>query len=279
MTAASPLRFAPVALVLAACAREPAADPAASAPAPLPVIEIVGMDYAFTAPDTLPAGQMLIRLRNDGTELHHAALVRLSAGKTVDDLLRAYHAGEPTPWAVEIGGPNTPPPGGGVSEGIVSLEPGQYALICVIPSPDGVPHVAKGMTRSITVVPAAVAATPPPADVVVRLSDYDFEVSPALTAGRHVLQVEVAGDQWHEIVIVRLAPGKTVQEVAQWMEKPEGPPPATPVGGTTALAPGQVNLVPVELEAGDYGLICFLPDRKDGKPHLVHGMMKQIKVS
>lgn len=30
---------------------------------------------------------------------------------------------------------------------------------------------------------------------------------------------------------------------------------------------------------GDYGLICFVPDAKDGKPHLVHGMVKTIKVS
>jgi hypothetical protein len=35
----------------------------------------------------------------------------------------------------------------------------------------------------------------------------------------------------------------------------------------------------VELTAGDYGLICFLPDVKDGKPHLAHGMMKTIRVS
>jgi hypothetical protein len=25
--------------------------------------------------------------------------------------------------------------------------------------------------------------------------------------------------------------------------------------------------------------VCFLPDHKDGKPHFMHGMMKQITVS
>lgn len=30
---------------------------------------------------------------------------------------------------------------------------------------------------------------------------------------------------------------------------------------------------------GDYGLMCFVADAKDGKPHLVHGMVKTIKVS
>jgi hypothetical protein len=32
------------------------------------------------------------------------------------------------------------------------------------------------------------------------------------------------------------------------------------------------------LEAGNYGLICFFPDTRDGKPHLVHGMMTNVKV-
>jgi len=30
---------------------------------------------------------------------------------------------------------------------------------------------------------------------------------------------------------------------------------------------------------GDYGLICFVPDAKDRKPYLAHGMMKNLKVS
>ena len=29
---------------------------------------------------------------------------------------------------------------------------------------------------------------------------------------------------------------------------------------------------------GKYGLICFLPDAKDGKPHLAHGMVREITV-
>jgi hypothetical protein len=33
-----------------------------------------------------------------------------------------------------------------------------------------------------------------------------------------------------------------------------------------------------DLEPGSYGLMCFVPDAKDGKPHLVHGMMQEIKV-
>ena len=59
----------------------------------------------------------------------------------------------------------------------------------------------------------------------------------------------------------------------------KGPPPAEPVGGVGALENGMRASFTADLTAGDYGLICFIPDAKDGKMHLAHGMMKTIKVS
>jgi hypothetical protein len=34
----------------------------------------------------------------------------------------------------------------------------------------------------------------------------------------------------------------------------------------------------VELTPGNYALLCFLSDSKDGKPHLMHGMAKPVTV-
>ncbi len=34
--------------------------------------------------------------------------------------------------------------------------------------------------------------------------------------------------------------------------------------------------MPVELTPREYGLICFLPDAQDGKPHVAHGTLKQF---
>ena len=58
----------------------------------------------------------------------------------------------------------------------------------------------------------------------------------------------------------------------------KGPPPAEPVGGVVVLDQGMRGTFTADLTAGDYGLICFVPDAKDGKLHLAHGMMKNIKV-
>jgi hypothetical protein len=32
------------------------------------------------------------------------------------------------------------------------------------------------------------------------------------------------------------------------------------------------------ITAGNYALICFVPDSADGKPHALHGMVKEFTV-
>jgi hypothetical protein len=59
----------------------------------------------------------------------------------------------------------------------------------------------------------------------------------------------------------------------------KGPPPAMIIGGTAALSAGQGAVVTLDIPAGDYVIICFVPDAKDGKMHADHGMIRQIKVS
>ena len=66
---------------------------------------------------------------------------------------------------------------------------------------------------------------------------------------------------------------------AGWAEKMTGPPPGVVHGGISGIMPGEHAFIVTDLPAGDYALICFFPDIKDGKPHLAHGMIKTIKVS
>jgi hypothetical protein len=62
------------------------------------------------------------------------------------------------------------------------------------------------------------------------------------------------------------------------MEKPQGPPPGALIGGITGIAKGRTIEVPTTFTPGEYALICFVPDAKDGKAHLAHGMVKQFSV-
>lgn len=251
----------------------------AQAPAAAPnLVTITATEFAFGAPATIPAGATTIRLVNQGREMHHVQLVRLGKGHTVQELSR-MREGQPIPeWVTFVGGPNAHAPGAH-SEATLQLEAGEYALVCLIPSPDGVPHIAKGMVKPLTVTPAESSAQVGEADVRMTLTDYAFEIAPELTAGRHTLHVTNAASQPHEIALMRLAPGKTPQDFLAWMEAGmQGPPPAMPLGGTSLLSQGQSNRVTLDLEAGEYALFCFVPDARDGKPHVAHGMIRQITV-
>jgi len=201
-------------------------------------VTVTAQDYAFDAPDSIPAGLTEIRLLNRGTEMHHAWLIRLDGGKRMSDLFAAMKPEAALPaWARDVGGPNTPGLNG-ESTAILRLAAGRYAMICVIPSPDGKAHVMKGMAKEVIVTPApaatrAVANAEPRATTTMTLSDYAFGFST---------------------------------------------PPGAPVGGTTPMAQGEENLITLDFTPGEYGLICFAPDAKDGKPHFVHGMVSQLTI-
>jgi methionine-rich copper-binding protein CopC len=257
-------------------------------------LTITARDFAFEAPDTVQAGVTTIRLINKGPELHHVWLIRLDEGKTMNDVMAAMRdagpEGPPPKWITHVGGPNAPRPGG-ESVNTLLLTPGRYVINCFIPSADGKPHVMKGMMKAFTVVPAPAAtpATPastaatgistrPEPSVTMTLRDYGFDLSSPLTSGRHVIRVRNEAAQAHEVLFARLAPGRTAQDLVAWTEKPEGPPPALPLGGTVGMGHGVANDVVLDLEPGEYALLCFLPDAKDGRPHVAHGMIQQVSV-
>src|SRR3989442_1095938 len=89
--------------------------------------------------------------------------------------------------------------------------------------------------------PAHPPATAEPAtDVTIKLTDYDFQLSQPLTAGKHVVRVENTGAQAHEIVIAALSAGKTLQDFIAWEAGGEkGPLPTGDwLGGVTTLDVG-----------------------------------------
>jgi len=261
--------------------------PASQAAGPS-VVTITATDYAFGMPDTIPAGLTTFRLVNQGKELHHASLVRLGAGKSAADfqagLVAAMKSHAPPPsWMTFPGGPNAVTLGD-TAIATQMLEPGSYVVVCWIPTLDGTPHVMKGMMHPLLVTAGAEpvpAAAEPAADVTIKLTDYDFQLSQPLTAGRHVVRVENTGAQAHEIVIAALAPGKTLRDFIAWEEGGEkGPLPTGEwLGGVTTLDAGGHAQFATTFAPGSYLLLCFWPDAKDGKPHIMHGMAKEITVS
>jgi len=142
--------------LLAACrSGEPGRQSGAAGAAAPNVVIVTASDFKFDAPAEVPAGLTTFRLANRGPSLHHIQLIKLAKGKTVDDLLAAFkNPGPPPSWMSVAGGPNPPEPGD-TANATLSLEPGSYAMLCFVPTPDGVPHVMKGMIQPSRLNPSA----------------------------------------------------------------------------------------------------------------------------
>jgi hypothetical protein len=276
-----------VLLAAGACARKkPGADAAGNAMAAgtPPEVQFTARDFAFEGPDTISAGWTTVVLHNAGPNLHHFMLLQLTQGKTLADLKAAVAAMKspemPPLWAVPVGGVNPPMPGSD-TRAMLDVQPGDYAIVCIVDVPDHVPHMMKGMIKGLTVTAAsAAAAAEPVADMTVTAVDFAFAPSAEFTAGHHLIKFENKGTEPHEFELVRLGDGKTVDDLMKWGQTLQGPLPGTSLGGAAPLVPGQVEYVPVDLTPGNYVVVCFVPDpTKQGMPHVAEGMLRTFTIS
>jgi hypothetical protein len=242
------------------------------------VIDIVAHEYAFTMPDTIPAGLTMLRLHDAGAEWHHVKLARLDANHTAAEAYAALRTGGGFPaWLAFVGGPNSPAPGG-TSELELQLETGTYVLWCNVTAPDGQTHWAHGMFKGLVVAPSTRHAQLPAGDLTITLRDYAFDLSQPITRGAHAIRVTNGAQQAHEIFILKLGPHDSTRAVEDWLTHRSPSPPGTPLGGTTDIPPGGTLLMPILFPGGRYAFICWVDDAHDGRPHWQHGMIKVIDV-
>lgn len=251
------------------------------------VVEISARDYAFDSPDTVAAGWTTFLLTNKGEHPHMGQLLRLEQGVGVDSFLVAYNeafrtAGARPEFAPRLGGPTVATPGQ-TTNATMYLTPGNYVWICLFNLPDGVPHVTRhGMARAF-VVKASDETAPsvgaPKADVDMTLVDYAFGMNGTIKAGRRTIRVLNQGSESHEVGVLKLAPGKTLDDVRAWLQNPATPMDelVTVAGGTTSFAPGNEVYFDANFTPGDYVLICLVT-APDGRSHMEHGMIQLIRV-
>jgi hypothetical protein len=257
-------------------------------------LDITAVEFSFRGvPASQPGGLTTITLTNAGAEDHQAVIMKLNEGATMDQFQSALEADESGVQAVALAsgasGVNALV-GGESGEVQYDLSEGTHVMLCFVSGEDGIPHVAKGMITSFEVTPAeGTPAEIPAPDSSMTLADFSFPDT-AIATGPQTIQVVNSGAQNHEVTVVKLAEGFTVDQLRAMFteeqptpapgETPEeqGPPPFTSAGGYGAIAPGDDGYMILDLEPGNYALLCFFPDPATGAPHAALGMVGSLTV-
>jgi hypothetical protein len=264
----------------AAQARPTAPRPSEQAGAEL---VIVVTDRQFDAPSDVDAGLVNVRLFNRSSGPQHFNILkvdRLDRLSWISDYLRSGDWN--VPWINWMGGPESTPPGS-VSSVSMVLEPGRYVIAQLPANPVPGSALIVGEVAELAVArrrgASTVAMTLPPADIVMTMFEWNFTLAGPLTAGRRTIRVENKGQFEHHVAIVRLLPGRGLDQAVKWSERPTGPPPFEGVGGTTNLARNRSVNVTVDLMPGDYALLCTTWNPLSKRLHSQHGMVQAFRVT
>ena len=211
--------------------------------------------------------------------------VKLDEGKVFEDLMGVFATFETEPafpeWMAWYGGVTAGP--GNSAAYTIDLTPGTYTLFSFSEDENGAPDAAKGMVTTLTVTEGAdTAAAPPVADLRMQLVDFSFIIEGEPAAGPQIVEIANTGMEPHEVVLLNLAEGASVQDVMTFMmagENAEGAPPFAFSGGAAPWKPGMTAWYEADLPSGEYGIICFLPSPvNEGAPHFMLGMVQQVSV-
>jgi hypothetical protein len=128
-----------------------------------------------------------------------------------------------------------------------------------------------GIPQDDAALPEGATAEVEPGAVRVDVTavEFTFELAGPVAAGRTSFVVTNEGAQAHYLGVAQLAEGATIDDVLA-ADDPTGVIAAEWDTGLAA-AGGDEEVVTLDLEPGEYAMLCFLPDA-DGTPHAFQGM-------
>ena len=255
-------------------------DAAAIERLPGKTVDVEAGEFFFRSPDTISAGLVTFRLRqigdlltdrakvetenlapasanNDPTRAFHMLwVVRLDPGHTMSQWYTAHVRGEPTPWAVDMGGPSSAEPPLSANASMV-LEPGNYVLVCYVGSAradKSRSHLLKGMFRSLTVVPSdRPTARLPRTEVTAYITgNGQVRLEGTLRSGPQSILVINEAPKSYEFSVHKLKTGRTAADAVTWRRLDGTPRPFSSKGGLSDIPPGATRITTIEFDSGNY---------------------------
>jgi hypothetical protein len=234
-------------------------------------LTVTAGEYVYKLSGSPKAGWTQVNFDNAGVENHMMAVYALKPGVTAKQLKAAALSQDQIALG-KITAPKADPNGvsglpdrlgpGQKTTTITALPAGHYGMLCFVPAPDGKSHVEHGMIKTFDVAKSKSSLKPPTSGVTdVSISDSAITF-PTDNIGRNVtLKVTNSGSAVHGFTLVKIADGKTLDEVNGYFDAffggqaPAGDPPGVIVGGISSINPGTDAYLEQSLEAGHYGYV------------------------
>jgi hypothetical protein len=240
--------------------------------------------YKFDVPK-IAGGVVKVTLDNKGgKEVHDFQLVKLD-GHKLDDLVKEVgDDSQPlSAWLKQGAGAGSTPPGGS-SSAVFKLEPNtEYAYFCTESNEEKhLSHAQHGMAGTFTTGDDSGAAMPD-GTATIETTEYKFKVD-GLKAGKNTIAFTNKGTMLHHVVILPFRPGKTLDDLKTAFaseDQTQQPPVDFDKGVFSAVAGiGDTIVYDVDLPAGHYAILCFMPDPGTaGPPHMMKGMLQELTIS
>ena len=148
---------------------------------------------------------------------------------------------------------------------------------------DDDPAVESGGDTGSTTTAATDEADQPEAEVhevSFEAKDYSYSMPAKIEAGTIEFTMKNVGKELHIASLAKINAGKTFADATKDLQSqtPPADPAASDVSGIASTSPGLSGNVTVELEAGSYYFVCFIPSA-DGAPHVAKGMIQPFEVT
>jgi hypothetical protein len=266
------------------------ATPAALDLSAYPEVKVTNTDHAVTlSTDTVPAGPVLLTVSNQMAPSDDnsggSSVIGPPAGMAITDFVATVQQQLATPvagggflpaiayQAMLLGGPGNID-AGQTGQAIITIPAGQWAVTGIANQPFAM-LTATGGSPSATAEPTAA--------VTITEIDFSFAGFDHVPAGPQIWKVVHKGTQPHMLLLIGVPAGTTLDQVMALFASFETGTPAAngldpskirDAGGVDIQSAGTTVWPVLNLDAGRYAAVCFVPDPdKNYEPHAMEGMI------